>query len=122
MHVSRHAIFLGYRTITSELIVTCAAIVLRNLWTIEFENSAYGKLKPVKEEIPNFSADARACEAKFACFGHNRAKEKGKERNGAIVRNGLKDIRAAAQVAGYFGTERDLKLLLRGKEGCPEWW
>lgn len=39
--------------------VTCAAIVLRNLWTIEFQNFAYRKLDPVKEEISNFSACAR---------------------------------------------------------------
>jgi hypothetical protein len=39
----------------------------------------------------------------------------------AIVRNGLKDIRAAAQVAGYSaGAGRDLRFLLRGKEGYLE--
>lgn len=40
--------------------------------------------------------------------GHNCKRER-KRKSGAIVRNGVKDIRAAAQVAGYFASQRDLK-------------
>lgn len=57
-------------------------------------------------------------ETKFGYSGvsrHNRGRER-KRKKGAIVRNGLEDIRAAAQVAGYFGAERDLSSCSGGRK------
>lgn len=57
-------------------------------------------------------------ETKFGYSGvsrHNRGTER-KRKKGAIVRNGLEDIRAAAQVAGYFGAERDLSSCSGGRK------
>lgn len=57
-------------------------------------------------------------EKKFGYSGvsrHNRGTER-KRKKGAIVRNGLEDIRAAAQVAGYFGAERDLSSCSGGRK------